>query len=92
MVLNHLDQQTSKAAQEHRFRNSENSEWGPYAAQDMAIQTRDFPIAFGSGKMTLGDLYDRTPQELISKVMLEEKIFKTWFHNRTVLMGDGEPL
>ncbi|KAF9102598.1 hypothetical protein BGX29_004400 [Mortierella sp. GBA35] len=89
MVLHHLDKTTSKAAQEQRFRNSHNSEWGPYAAQSMCDETRDFPIPFGTGKMTLGDIYDRTPKELISKVMLEEKIFKTWFSGRTVLLGDA---
>ncbi|KAG0063930.1 hypothetical protein BGZ89_009500 [Linnemannia elongata] len=78
-----------KAAQEQRFRNSDNSEWGPFAAQSMCDETRGFPISIGTGKMTLGDLYERTPKELISKVMLEEKIFKTWHSGRTVLLGDG---
>ncbi|KAG0209570.1 hypothetical protein BGX33_005465 [Mortierella sp. NVP41] len=89
MVLHHLDKTTSKSAQEQRFRNSENSEWGPYAAQAMCEETREFPISIGTGNMTLGDIYDRTPKELISKVMLEEKIFKTWHSGRTVLLGDA---
>ncbi|KAG9072926.1 hypothetical protein KI688_000707 [Linnemannia hyalina] len=66
-----------------------NSEWGPHAAQTMCDQTRDFPIPFGNGKLTLGDMYDMTPKDQISKVMLEEKIFKTWYHGRTVLLGDA---
>lgn len=90
MVIEHLNEKTSKAAQEQRFRHSENSEWGPHAAQTMCDQTRDFPIPFGNGKLTLGDMYDRTPKDKISKVMLEEKIFKTWYHGRTVLLGDGK--
>ncbi|OAQ31923.1 FAD/NAD(P)-binding domain-containing protein [Linnemannia elongata AG-77] len=89
MVLHHLDRTTSRAAQEQRFRNSENSEWGPFAAQSMCDETREFPISIGTGKMTLGDLYERTPKELISKVMLEEKIFRTWHSGRTVLLGDA---
>ncbi|KAF9902052.1 hypothetical protein EC991_005386 [Linnemannia zychae] len=89
MVVHHLTAQTSKAAEEQRFRNSDNSEWGPLAAQSMCDETRDFPIAFGNGKMTLGDLYDRTPKDLISKVMLEEKVFKTWYSGRTILLGDA---
>ncbi|KAK3816853.1 MAG: hypothetical protein J3R72DRAFT_461076 [Linnemannia gamsii] len=89
MVLEHLTKTTSKAALEQRFRSSENSEWGPHAAQTMCEETKDFPIVFGNGSMTLGDLYNRTPKELISKVMLEEKIFKTWHHGRTVLLGDA---
>ncbi|KAK3819386.1 MAG: hypothetical protein JOS17DRAFT_756323 [Linnemannia elongata] len=89
VVIEHLSEKTSKAAQEQRFRHSENSEWGPHAAQAMCDQTRDFPIPFGNGKLTLGDMYDRTPKDQISKVMLEEKIFKTWYHGRTVLLGDA---
>ncbi|KAF9545697.1 hypothetical protein EC957_010560 [Mortierella hygrophila] len=92
VVIEHLTENTSKAAQEQRFRHSENSEWGPHAAQTMCDQTRDFPIPFGNGKLTLGDMYDMTPKDQISKVMLEEKIFKTWYYGRTVLLGDGLPL
>ncbi|KAF9086682.1 hypothetical protein BGX23_008664 [Mortierella sp. AD031] len=55
----------------------------------MADETRDYPIVFGDGKMTLGDLYDRTPKDMMSKVMLEEKVFKTWYSGRTVLLGDA---
>lgn len=76
---------------EQRFRNNDNSEWGPHAAKQMCDETRDLktPIRDGDGFLTLGDLYDRTPQDLISKVMLEEKVFETWYHGRTVLIGDG---
>lgn len=67
-----------------------NSEWGNEAALAMCEEVRDFPIVSGGKKqLTLGDLFDWTPKELISKVMLEEKIFKTWSDCRTVLMGDG---
>lgn len=75
---------------EQRFRNSENSEWGAHPAQTMCDETRNFGIQLSDGKKrTLGDLYDLTPKELISKVMLEEKVFKTWYYGRTVLLGDG---
>ncbi|KAF9307779.1 hypothetical protein BG003_000217 [Podila horticola] len=37
----------------------------------------------------MGDLIDKTPKHLISKVMLEEKIFSTWHGGRTVLLGDA---
>ncbi|KAH7056139.1 hypothetical protein BKA57DRAFT_449880 [Linnemannia elongata] len=89
MVMHHLDSVSTKLAHEQRFRQSENSEWGSYAAQAMCDETREFPIPFGKEKMTLGDLYDRTPKDLISKVMLEEKVFKTWYQGRTVLIGDA---
>ncbi|KAG9069521.1 hypothetical protein KI688_010424 [Linnemannia hyalina] len=78
------------AAMEQRFRNSENSEWGDFPAQTMCDETRDFPIPLEDGKdRTLGELYDQTPKELISMVMLEEKVFNTWYHRRFVLLGDG---
>jgi hypothetical protein len=88
MVLFHHPY-SSKTAEEKRASDGENAEWGPNAAHAMIEKTRDFPISFGDGKRTLGDLYDQTPIELISKVMLEEKIFETWSSGRVVLLGDG---
>ncbi|KAG0309247.1 hypothetical protein BGZ97_013125 [Linnemannia gamsii] len=89
MVIHHLDAKSSKAAEEQRFRGSENSEWGPHAAQAMCDETRHFPLPIGAKKMTMGDIYDLTPKEKISKVMLEEKVFDTWYSGRTVLLGDA---
>ncbi|KAG9069520.1 hypothetical protein KI688_010423 [Linnemannia hyalina] len=84
------DDKPFTAAMEQRFRNSENSEWGDHPAQTMCEETRNLPIQLLDGKKrTLGDLYDQTPKEFISKVMLEEKVFTTWHHRRYVLMGDG---
>ncbi|KAF9352888.1 hypothetical protein BGX26_009326 [Mortierella sp. AD094] len=45
-----------------------------------------FALSLGG---TLGELFDATPKHLISKVFLEEKIFKTWHHGRTVLLEDA---
>ncbi|KAG0260764.1 hypothetical protein DFQ27_003335 [Actinomortierella ambigua] len=70
---------------EDRFRNSE---WGPEASQTMCDAVRDLPSPFGKGQ-TLGSLIDNTDREGISKVMLEEKLYKTWHHGRTVLLGDA---
>ncbi|KAF9137549.1 hypothetical protein BG015_002692 [Linnemannia schmuckeri] len=51
-----------------------NSDWSSEAAQAMCNEVRDFPIVSGGdNQLTLGDLFDWTPKELISKVMLEEK-------------------
>ncbi|KAF9293695.1 hypothetical protein BGZ88_005024 [Linnemannia elongata] len=69
---------------EHRFKNSE---WGPQSNEAMIKEVRDFLIPFGDN--TLGDLIDATPRENISKVFLEDKLFDTWNHGRTVLIGDG---
>ncbi|KAH7056223.1 hypothetical protein BKA57DRAFT_433740 [Linnemannia elongata] len=54
-------QESSKAADEQRFINCNNSEWGTLPAQDMCDEIRDFKIPVGDGKKTLGDLYDLTP-------------------------------
>ncbi|KAG9071668.1 hypothetical protein KI688_005881 [Linnemannia hyalina] len=80
-----LDEETSKDNDSFR-----NSEWGQEAAAAMCEQVKDFPVTSGGDKiLTLQDLIDRSPKELISKVMLEEKVFKTWFDCRTVLIGDA---
>lgn len=56
----------------------------------MCDETRNFVLELNDGKKrTMGDLYDLTPKEFTSKVMFEEKVFKTWYHRRFVLIGDG---
>ncbi|KAG0204434.1 hypothetical protein BGX28_003616 [Mortierella sp. GBA30] len=83
-VVLYLDKEASK--ENNSFRNSE---WGNEAAQAMCNEVRDFPIPGGDGTLTLGDLIDNTPKQQITKVMLEEKVFDTWYHGRTVLIGDA---
>ncbi|KAG9071511.1 hypothetical protein KI688_005723 [Linnemannia hyalina] len=97
MVIRHLSKFTNKTALEEKFsrinmNKEKNSEWGSHAAKQMCDETRDFRTPVKSdedGFLSLGDLYDRTPQDRVSKVMLEEKVFETWFYGRTVLMGDA---
>lgn len=50
------------------------------------------PIPRNGRNMTVGDLIDMSPKDSISKVVLEEKVFDTWFGGRTVLLGDGRCL
>jgi hypothetical protein len=83
MVLRHLDDKASREA-ENTFRNTE---WGPEAAEAMCKEVRDLPVP--RNNMTIGDLIDASPRELVSKVMLEEKLFETWHAGRTCLIGDG---
>lgn len=85
MLVHHLDKNTAKDNDAFR-----NSEWGPEAAEQMCKQIGHLPVPGGNGKLTMKDLIDRTPKDLISKVMLEEKLFDTWYYRRTVLLGDGE--
>ncbi|KAK5802012.1 hypothetical protein F5H01DRAFT_81527 [Linnemannia elongata] len=81
----YLDEETSKDNDAFR-----NSEWGPEAAAAMCEQVKDFPIVSGGDKkLTLGDMIEWSDKDLISKVMLEEKVFKTWYGCRTVLIGDA---
>jgi len=63
MVLQHAG--SYKTRDEERFKNSE---WGPEAAWTMANEVRDLPTPFGH---TMATFLDHTPQEGISKVMLE---------------------
>ncbi|KAK3822705.1 MAG: hypothetical protein J3Q66DRAFT_424105 [Benniella sp.] len=82
-VIQYLDEETTK--DDDSFRNSE---WGPEAAQSMCKEVRDFRLPGGvNNDLTMGELIDNTPPHLISKVMLEEKLFETWYHGRTVLIA-----
>jgi hypothetical protein len=81
-----LDKDSTK-----RHDSFRNSEWGPEAAEALAREVRDFKVPGGKdGKeLTMAEYIDRTPSDLISKVMLEEIVFDTWYGGRTVLLGDG---
>ncbi|KAG0039334.1 hypothetical protein BGZ82_008663 [Podila clonocystis] len=85
-VVEYLEKESSKADESFR-----NSEWGPEAAESMCQEVRNFKVPGGKdGKvLTMGDIIDLTPKDLISKVMLEEKVFDTWYSGRTVLIGDA---
>lgn len=87
MVIQFLTKVTSK--QNDSFRSSE---WGPEAAEAMAREVRDFKVPGGKDGqvLTMGDYIDRTPKDLIAKVMLEEIVFDTWHNGRVVLLGDGK--
>lgn len=63
-----------------------NSEWGPEANKSTVDEIRQFPITHGG---VLGDLIDATDSDLISRVYIEEKLYQTWNHGRTALIGDG---
>ncbi|KAF9123043.1 hypothetical protein BGX30_001639 [Mortierella sp. GBA39] len=74
---------TVEEATQHKFRNSE---WGSDTSDPMIKEVRDFQIPMGG---TMGDLIDSSPRDTISRVFLEDKLFETWNHGRTVLIGDG---
>ncbi|KAF9283052.1 hypothetical protein BGZ68_005602 [Mortierella alpina] len=70
-------------AKDFMFRNSE---WGPEAIEETISDIQDLPNGMGG---TMADLINATPRERISKVMLEEKLFETWQHGRTAIIGDA---
>ncbi|KAG0284672.1 hypothetical protein BGZ96_010972 [Linnemannia gamsii] len=74
---------TVEEATQYKFRNSE---WGSDSSDPMIKEVRNFLIPMGG---TMGDLIDSSPRESISRVFLEDKLFDTWHHGRTVLIGDG---
>jgi len=90
MLIRHLDKTSSADLESQRLKNNDNTGWGALNVQAMCDETRSIGIPGGNRAMNLGDLMDLTPKELMSKVILEEKVFETWYSGRTVLLGDGE--
>ncbi|KAF8985503.1 hypothetical protein BGZ52_010524 [Haplosporangium bisporale] len=86
MVILFLEKDSAKRNDSFR-----NSEWGFEEAEALAREVRPFKVPGGKdGKaITLGMYVDKTPRQQMSKVMLEEIVFKTWYGGRTVLLGDG---
>ncbi|KAF8930080.1 hypothetical protein BGZ58_008478 [Dissophora ornata] len=70
------------AAEEEKFRNSE---WSSTTNEKMVEKLHDLKTTFGK----LGRIFDATPKDQISKVFLEDMLYETWHHSRTVLIGDG---
>ncbi|KAF9125527.1 hypothetical protein BGW39_007327 [Mortierella sp. 14UC] len=62
-----------------------SADWVPQHNQKMMDSIRHFKTPYG----TLGDLFDATPAERVSKVYFEDMLFETWNHCRTVLIGDA---
>ncbi|KAK5827779.1 hypothetical protein F5H01DRAFT_375566 [Linnemannia elongata] len=62
-----------------------SSDWVPQENKKMMDAIRHFKTPYG----ILGDLFDVTPIDLVSKVYFEDQLFETWNHGRTVLIGDA---
>lgn len=76
--------------EEARQMRQNNLEWRPEATESLVNTIRNYPIAFGGEGAVLGDILDVTPKDVRSKVMLEEKLFETWYDGNIVLIGDGK--
>ncbi|KAF8945124.1 hypothetical protein BGZ47_003215 [Haplosporangium gracile] len=61
------------------------SDWVPQQNKNMMDSIRHFKTTYG----TMGDLFDATPTELVSKVYFEDMLFETWNHGRTLLPSSG---
>ncbi|KAF9901715.1 hypothetical protein BX616_002173 [Lobosporangium transversale] len=75
-------QLTADASADEQFRNSE---WTSAHNKKMIERVYHFKTPYG----ILGDLIDATPKDLISRVFLEDILYETWHHGRTVLIGDA---
>ncbi|KAF9978623.1 hypothetical protein BGZ65_006927 [Modicella reniformis] len=69
-----------------KSRQFRNSEWKPETIDAMYKEYENLPSPWGG---TMGEIMKFTPKDQISKVFLEEKIFKTWYGGQTVLIGDS---
>ncbi|KAF9158255.1 hypothetical protein DFQ26_007828 [Actinomortierella ambigua] len=56
------------------------------AAKEMQKACEDLVCPYGG---TMKDVFAKSRPETTSKIMLEEKWFNTWYHERTVLIGDA---
>ncbi|KAF9170804.1 hypothetical protein BGX20_008474 [Mortierella sp. AD010] len=74
----------SESEAEHQL--SQSMGWTPKETDDLINKFRETKCPIGG---TMGDIFDATPMHLTSKVVLSEKIFETWYHGRTVLIGDA---
>lgn len=63
------------------------SAWGADAASEMRNALKPTSVPYGGERF--GVLLEQTRSDKISKVLLEEKVFKTWSSGRVVLLGDG---
>ncbi|KAG0259686.1 hypothetical protein DFQ27_003934 [Actinomortierella ambigua] len=63
-----------------------SGEWGPEGAQAMIEEVGELMSPFGK---PLSVYIENTAQDGISKVTLEEKLYKTWHSGRTALLGDA---
>ncbi|KAH7058043.1 hypothetical protein BKA57DRAFT_448434 [Linnemannia elongata] len=62
-----------------------SSEWTSQDNKRMLDEIRHFKTPYS----TMGDLFDATDIEKVSKIYFEDKLFETWTHGRTVLIGDA---
>ncbi|KAF9924522.1 hypothetical protein FBU30_005542 [Linnemannia zychae] len=63
-----------------------NADYKPFDIKNLPERWRRLELAMMG---TLGVLFDNTPKDEIVKVVLEENVYESWTHGRTVLIGDA---
>ncbi|KAF8984263.1 hypothetical protein BGZ46_008436 [Entomortierella lignicola] len=83
-----LQLQSNSFEQSDAFKNTD---WGTESSDSINKDWRSFklPLGVDESYITVGDLINASETENVTKVMLEEKLYTTWYHRRTVLMGDS---
>ncbi|KAF9973551.1 hypothetical protein BGZ73_003189 [Actinomortierella ambigua] len=61
--------------------------WGPESPSEILAEAHQFKCPYSAGSAL--DLIQATPRDRVSKVLLEEKMFESWYSGRVVLIGDG---
>ncbi|KAF9427723.1 hypothetical protein BGZ94_004325 [Podila epigama] len=66
-------------------------EWGSGAIDSNRAELNDFMVLGGhSGRVTtLGDYIEKTSKNSVTKIALGDRVFDSWYHGRTVLLGDA---
>ncbi|KAG0231579.1 hypothetical protein B0O80DRAFT_451953 [Mortierella sp. GBAus27b] len=62
------------------------SHFGPEEIAKTCRLISGLEIPYGG---TLGDLIEITSEDCMTKMLVEERYYKTWFHGRTVLIGEA---
>ncbi|KAF9082685.1 hypothetical protein BGX23_012213 [Mortierella sp. AD031] len=79
---------SSQGSGSHGSRTSSGHgrDWYPETIVEICEDVRNFKCPYGGSVM---DLIEATPKGMVSKVLLEEKMYRTWYHGRVVLVGDS---
>ncbi|KAG0255242.1 hypothetical protein BG011_005234 [Mortierella polycephala] len=72
--------------QQQPKRSSPGLDGNAFRIDALMKEVNGFMTPFGG---TLGDLFDSTQRHEIMLTYLENKVFETWHHGRTVLIGDA---
>ncbi|KAG0206706.1 hypothetical protein BGX33_007282 [Mortierella sp. NVP41] len=84
-VTEYLD--TSSREENNPFRTSE---WDQGHVDRMCEKVKDIPIiAGGYRRPVVNHLVELSDRSKIKKIVMEEKVFTKWHHNRTVLIGNA---